>query len=178
MFTHFIARLHLTGQDSHTATDSDKPRNRMEFKKNSLKYTRREYTGSGLNTMEKSAQTFQRSRPQNGGEFRSKIGESTGPLFFSKKIQGPRRQRVRAYFPVGPIQKGIKNKKTKKKVSRYLSALCSRTGTANIPIPESWIRNLKQSDCVCELSPVSYQETTIPDLSSFKRWSALEEKSP
>ena len=142
----------------------------MEFKKNSLKYTRREYTGSGLNTMEKSAQTFQSSRPQKGREFKSEISGSAGLLFFSKKIQAPKTQRIRAYLPVGPIQKGTRSKKTKKNKSRNLSALCSRTGTANIPIPGALKQNLKRPDRVCELVPASYQETTIPDLPSFKRW--------
>ncbi len=139
----------------------------MEFKKNSLKYTRREYSGSGLNTMEKSAQTFQSSRPQKGMEFKSEISESRGLLFLSKATQAPKTQRVRVYLPVGPIQKGTRSKETKKKKSRYLSALWAKTGTANKPC----MTNLKRSDRVCELIPASYQETTIPDLSPFKRWS-------
>jgi len=149
----------------------------MEFKKNSLKYTRREYSGSGLNTMEKSAQTFQSSRPQKGREFKSEISGSAGLLFFSKTTQAPMTLRVNAYLPVGPIQKGTRSKKTKNKKSRYLSALCARTGTANIPIPEPWIPNLKRSERVCELIPASYQETTIPDLSPFKRLSVQQEAS-
>ncbi len=138
----------------------------MEFKKNSLKYTRREYPGSGLNKMEKSAQTFQSSRPQKGRECKSKLSGSAGLLSFSKTTQAPKTQRAKAYLPVGPIQKGTRSKETKKKKSRYLSALWAKTGTATKP----WIRNLQYSDRVCELIPASYQETTIPDLSPFKRW--------
>jgi len=175
MFASFIERFHLTGQDLYTATASDKPKKRMEFKKNSLKYTRREYIGSGLNRMEKSAQTFQTSRPQKGRKFKSEVSGSAGLLFFIRTTEAPMTKRVNAYLPVGPIQKGTRSKKTKKKISRYLSTLCVRTGTANIPIPEPWMPKLKHSDRVCELIPASYQETTIPDLSPFKRWRVQEE---